>query len=211
MVDQDLESIISRIASLSLADPLTPDVTKMKKKRKICLPCDQGPVLQVSRRRAVSKQKASADRTPKLPLHITRIPPELQLLIFDLLDPVSSTCFGLTSKYFYNIHRASHGSVGLWERDSPEARLQLGDILTSWIPKQLTYTTSASRFVEKVAMRDGKSILDEWDDEPNWSVKSSWNEGAVERRREFREEECGFVSDDEYDEIEGSRKRKPRD
>lgn len=38
---------------------------------------------------------------------------EIHLLIFDYLDPVTSTCLGLTCGKFYSIHRAMHGTVKL--------------------------------------------------------------------------------------------------
>ncbi|KUJ10956.1 uncharacterized protein LY89DRAFT_723462 [Mollisia scopiformis] len=44
---------------------------------------------------------------------IISLPPEILLMIFDHLDPVSSTCLGVTCKNFYPIHRAIHGTVGL--------------------------------------------------------------------------------------------------
>lgn len=37
------------------------------------------------------------------------LPSELHLQIFDKLDDVSSTCFGLTNKYFYGTHWSIHG------------------------------------------------------------------------------------------------------
>jgi hypothetical protein len=48
------------------------------------------------------------------------MPPELHYAIFDLLDPIDSTCMGLTNKHFYAIHRRLHGTVPLsTRRDGP--------------------------------------------------------------------------------------------
>jgi hypothetical protein len=44
------------------------------------------------------------------------LPAELHFAIFDFLDPIDSTCFGLTSKHFYAIHRRLHGTVPLTAR-----------------------------------------------------------------------------------------------
>ncbi|KAH8773123.1 hypothetical protein F5882DRAFT_381409 [Hyaloscypha sp. PMI_1271] len=48
-----------------------------------------------------------SDTNPKPAL--ASIPPELQNKIFSYLDPVTSTCLGLTSKKFYAIHKSLHG------------------------------------------------------------------------------------------------------
>jgi hypothetical protein len=51
---------------------------------------------------------------------LTDLPAELHYVIFDFLDPIDSTCFGLTSKHFYTIHRRLHGTVPLTaRRDGP--------------------------------------------------------------------------------------------
>ena len=48
------------------------------------------------------------------------LPPEMHYAIFDFLDPIDSTCFGLTNKHFYAIHRRMRGSVRLSaRRDGP--------------------------------------------------------------------------------------------
>jgi hypothetical protein len=44
---------------------------------------------------------------------VTSLPPELALAIFKLLDPITSTCLGLTCKAFYRIHKSIHGKVPL--------------------------------------------------------------------------------------------------
>ena len=44
------------------------------------------------------------------------LPPEIHYAIFDLLDPIDSTCLGLASKHFYAIHRSMHGTIPLSTR-----------------------------------------------------------------------------------------------
>ncbi|CAK7211298.1 hypothetical protein SCUCBS95973_001065 [Sporothrix curviconia] len=51
-------------------------------------------------------------------LGLCDLPAELHYAIFDFLDPIDSTCLGLTNKHFYNIHRRMHGSVPLSVRRS---------------------------------------------------------------------------------------------
>lgn len=66
------------------------------------------------------------DYEPVLPHHhrlsenlgLCDLPSELHYTIFDFLDPIDSTCLGLTSKHFYDIHRRMHGAVPLSVRRS---------------------------------------------------------------------------------------------
>jgi hypothetical protein len=53
---------------------------------------------------------------PTVRLALTDLPPELHFAFFDFLDPIDSTCFGLTNKHFYAIHRRLHGAVPLTAR-----------------------------------------------------------------------------------------------
>jgi hypothetical protein len=52
--------------------------------------------------------------SPKM--NIMDLPGDVHYAIFDFLDPVDSTCLGLTNKHFYAIHRRLHGSVPLSTR-----------------------------------------------------------------------------------------------
>lgn len=53
-------------------------------------------------------------------LSLMDLPGELHYAIFDFLDPIDSTCLGLTNKHFYAIHRRMHGTVPLSSRrDGP--------------------------------------------------------------------------------------------
>ncbi|KAK4240202.1 hypothetical protein C8A03DRAFT_31677 [Achaetomium macrosporum] len=53
---------------------------------------------------------------PSARLTLMDLPVELHFVIFEFLDPIDSTCFGLTSKHFYAIHRRLHGTVPLTAR-----------------------------------------------------------------------------------------------
>lgn len=53
---------------------------------------------------------------PTVRLALTDLPPELHFVLFDFLDPIDSTCLGLTNKHFYAIHRRLHGAVALTAR-----------------------------------------------------------------------------------------------
>ncbi|KAK1480041.1 F-box domain-containing protein [Colletotrichum cuscutae] len=53
---------------------------------------------------------------PSARMDIFDLPAELHYAIFDHLDPIDSTCFGLTNSHFYDIHRRMHGPVPLTSR-----------------------------------------------------------------------------------------------
>ncbi|KAL2758150.1 hypothetical protein ACRALDRAFT_2025794 [Sodiomyces alcalophilus JCM 7366] len=61
-------------------------------------------------------EPASPTHRPSPRMAITDLPAEIHFAVFDFLDPIDSTCFGLTSKHFYAIHRRMHGSVPLSSR-----------------------------------------------------------------------------------------------
>ncbi|KAM7198643.1 hypothetical protein V8F33_004910 [Rhypophila sp. PSN 637] len=57
---------------------------------------------------------------PSSRLTLEDLPAELHYSIFDFLDPIDSTCLGLTNKHFYAIHRRMRGTVSLsTRRDGP--------------------------------------------------------------------------------------------
>ncbi|KAK4110052.1 hypothetical protein N656DRAFT_714453 [Canariomyces notabilis] len=57
---------------------------------------------------------------PSARLTLLDLPAELHYVIFDFLDPIDSTCLGLTNRHFYNIHRRMRGTVPLSaRRDGP--------------------------------------------------------------------------------------------
>ncbi|KAK3383964.1 hypothetical protein B0T24DRAFT_70718 [Lasiosphaeria ovina] len=57
---------------------------------------------------------------PSANVTLLLLPAELHYAIFDFLDPIDSTCLGLTNSHFYTIHRRLHGIVPLSaRRDGP--------------------------------------------------------------------------------------------
>ncbi len=57
---------------------------------------------------------------PSARMTLLDLPSELHFAIFDFLDPIDSTCLGLTNKHFYDIHRRMHGTISLSaRRDGP--------------------------------------------------------------------------------------------
>lgn len=85
---------------------------------------------------------------------LLNIPTELHLLIFSHLDPVDSTCLGLTNAHFYNLQKALNGNVTLetcrkgrpWEfhgkqecRHCGNHRCQLYMHLRDWMPTKYEY------------------------------------------------------------------------
>ena len=67
---------------------------------------------------------SATDKEPLPPvsvgLSLLDLPAELHFAVFDFLDPIDSTCLGLTNKHFYAIHRRMRGTVPLsTRRDGP--------------------------------------------------------------------------------------------
>ncbi|KAK3994634.1 hypothetical protein QBC44DRAFT_235713 [Cladorrhinum sp. PSN332] len=50
---------------------------------------------------------------PSSRLQLMDLPPEIHYTIFDFLDPIDSTCFGLANRDLYAIHRRLNGTVPL--------------------------------------------------------------------------------------------------
>ncbi|KAI1762158.1 hypothetical protein GGR53DRAFT_433059 [Hypoxylon sp. FL1150] len=53
---------------------------------------------------------------PGVAFTLEDMPPELHYAVFDFLDPIDSTCLGLTNSHFYSIHKRMHGKVPLSAR-----------------------------------------------------------------------------------------------
>lgn len=65
---------------------------------------------------------------------IVNLPAELELQIFEQLDPVDSTCLGLTCTKLQATHRQIHGIIPLW--GTPENDLywsRLRQLLRGWM------------------------------------------------------------------------------
>ena len=94
---------------------------------------------------------------PTKPFRLLSIPVELQAEVFRVLDPVSSTCLGLTCKDFYAVHKSVKGVVKLSERfygaefltSSWYGRSELGFVLEDWAGDDLRYSTSSRTFVKR--------------------------------------------------------------
>jgi hypothetical protein len=85
---------------------------------------------------------------------LTNIPTELHILIFSYLDPLDSTCLGLTNAHFYNLQKALHATIPIstrregrpWElHGKQECRhcgthgCQLHLHLRDWVPEKYEY------------------------------------------------------------------------
>ncbi|KAK0666363.1 hypothetical protein QBC41DRAFT_151077 [Cercophora samala] len=81
------------------------------------------PVAATPRRPPLGPPRRSYSVTDKEPiphhhrpggrLQLMDLPSEIHYAIFDFLDPIDSTCFGLTNSNLYSIHRRLHGTVPL--------------------------------------------------------------------------------------------------
>ncbi|KAI0007932.1 hypothetical protein F4779DRAFT_482854 [Xylariaceae sp. FL0662B] len=72
---------------------------------------------------------------PGTAITLSDLPPELHFAIFDFLDPIDSTCLGLTSKHFYAIHRRIHGKVPLSaRREGPNDMEWVWRNAGPWVP-----------------------------------------------------------------------------
>ncbi|KAL2162405.1 hypothetical protein VTH06DRAFT_7318 [Thermothelomyces fergusii] len=86
------------------------------------------------------KQPIPRRHQPTHGLELMNLPAELHFVIFEFLDPIDSTCLGLTNKHFYAIHRRLHGTVPLTARREGPNELE-------WAWHTATNTTSKSSCV----------------------------------------------------------------
>jgi hypothetical protein len=70
-------------------------------------------------------------------INIMDLPGEVHYAVFDFLDPIDSTCLGLTNKHFYAIHRRMHGSVPLSTRRGGPNELEWAWHVAGAPPKNL--------------------------------------------------------------------------
>ncbi|TVY16660.1 hypothetical protein LARI1_G004591 [Lachnellula arida] len=110
-----------------------------------------GPTTQAENTTTTTTTIASARAGPDIlsshcppPQHLTNLPPELKLMIHSTLDPVTSTCLGLSSREFYPTHRSLHKKVGLYDRGD---RLPLCMYLKEWAPESYGLDWRTERFV----------------------------------------------------------------
>ncbi|KAK6207907.1 hypothetical protein QIS74_12988 [Colletotrichum tabaci] len=70
------------------------------------------------------------DETRKLKLAMVNMPPEVHHMIIDFLNVIDSTCLGLASHYFYQLHRRRHGFLPLSTTCRPPGDQELTRHLT---------------------------------------------------------------------------------
>ncbi|KAK1776099.1 hypothetical protein QBC45DRAFT_333749 [Copromyces sp. CBS 386.78] len=115
----------------------------------------------VRRRPALGPPRRSYSVTDRLPLPVPSagkllldLPPELHMAVFDFLDPIDSTCLGLTNKHFYAIHRRMHGIVPLRTRREGPNELEWAWHLAGTVRKSAPSTP-----VEEKSEEESKKTL----------------------------------------------------
>jgi hypothetical protein len=127
------------------------------------------------------------------------LPPEIHREIIRQADAVTSTCLGLTCKYFYPTHRKLKKEVPLYREVYPmlgeNNRPDLGSLLTGWVAKAgLFYNCDLSRFFigeeqkrklrqySRLSEREQLMMLGGWDYQEIRELR------AKERRKRSRQE-----------------------
>ncbi|KAJ9156150.1 F-box domain containing protein [Pleurostoma richardsiae] len=103
----------SATSSLEPAQPAVPQQER---------PIPRRPKLGPPRRSysVMDYEPVPPEQRPSPSLTLEELPGEIHYAIFDFLDPIDSTCLGLTNKHFYDIHRRMYGSIPLSaRRDGP--------------------------------------------------------------------------------------------
>ncbi|RDW94929.1 hypothetical protein BP5796_00692 [Coleophoma crateriformis] len=96
--------------------------------------------------RTSTKSRSYENHTePPRKAHIKELPLEIQLSIFDHLDPASSACLGLASKQLYPVHRSRHKSVNLFEGKYQPLCMLLQD----WAPSDLYLDWELEKMVSR--------------------------------------------------------------
>lgn len=110
------------------------------------------------RQRSYSVTDKEPVPAPSTGLRLLDLPAELHFAIFDFLDPIDSTCLGLTNKHFYSIHRRMRGTVPLsTRRDGPNElewawHLAGAVVRSPQLNKPGVVTTSATGEKERLAL-----------------------------------------------------------
>ncbi|KAI6379432.1 hypothetical protein MCOR25_002016 [Pyricularia grisea] len=84
------------------------------------------------------------------------LPGEVHYAIFDFLDPLDSTCFGLTNRHMYGIHRRLHGTVPLSIR-----RAGPNDMEWAWHRAGQSTAVTAAKPAAAVAATEGEAAADD--------------------------------------------------
>ncbi|KAL2261091.1 hypothetical protein VTK26DRAFT_4708 [Humicola hyalothermophila] len=128
----------------------TAEPTRKEAERPTHVPARRPPLGPPRRSYSVTDQEPLPHHhRPSSRLTLMDLPAELHYAIFDFLDPIDSTCFGLTNSHFYAIHRRLHGSVPLTaRRDGPNelewAWHTAGNVVRSPQPSTTSSSSSSS-------------------------------------------------------------------
>jgi len=91
------------------------------------------------------------------------LPSEIHYAVFDFLDPIDSTCFGLVNRHLYAIHRRLNGTVPLSARREGPNELEwawhlAGNIKTNPPPAPITPVTDKD---QQVIVRTKPGVITE--------------------------------------------------
>ena len=121
--------------------------------------------------------------------YLSNLPPEIHLSIFDSLDPVSSTCLGLTSRKFYPMHRGAHKHVPLY--DTGDKGMPLCCLLKDWAPRDLVLDSTSGKLMTRERYSElGRERVRrerERDARVGWEREYSYGYGYGEGRTRGRE------------------------
>ncbi|KAK4195939.1 hypothetical protein QBC40DRAFT_15007 [Triangularia verruculosa] len=98
-----------------LSSTVTSPTEEHQKKLEQPRPAPRRPPLGPPRRSysVTDKEPLPHHHRPGGRLQLMDLPAEIHYAVFDFLDPIDSTCFGLTNSHMYSIHRRLHGTVRL--------------------------------------------------------------------------------------------------
>lgn len=94
-------------------------------------------------------------------LSLNGLPPEVHLQVFEILNPVTSTCIGLTCKAFYTLHRALWaGPMDLRRTDNEDGSSRcLYEYLHKWMLRHLVFNNLSFKHATFVNIGDRQPIL----------------------------------------------------
>ncbi|KAG9236682.1 hypothetical protein BJ875DRAFT_213151 [Amylocarpus encephaloides] len=87
-----------------------------------------------------SKSKSSSSRRPKT--NLNSLPPELRHQIHSSLDPVSSTCLGLSSRHYYPIHRSKYPKTSLFAMADTDPKSPSSNFSSKYYNNPQPYSTN---------------------------------------------------------------------
>jgi hypothetical protein len=125
------------------------------------------------------------------------LPPEIHVLLFSYFDRCTSTCLGLTSKYFYATHR--WGEAGSYLTDSCEIpnpisrwcpkTIYLYELLREWMGPEMRYVAEEQKFwnVLRVVEMEKRKALEK---EQREALKKERREAEKRTIKENMQREC---------------------